>query len=104
MSFEQNVSYQLPRLPSGAQYRGGVSCQQYESETLSYFFRRFLRLKAQAPEVFDEQVITEAIKALHIGLLHSYLVQEHPRTLEELYDNFRKFNRLEVLHFRKQDQ
>jgi hypothetical protein len=68
------------------------------------FFRRFLRLKAHAPEVFNEQVITEAIKALHIGPLHSYLVQEHPRTLEELYDNFRKFNRPEVLHFRKQDQ
>jgi hypothetical protein len=27
------------------------SCQQYERETLQDFFRRFLRLKAQAPEI-----------------------------------------------------
>jgi hypothetical protein len=44
----------------------------------------FLRLKAQALEVLDEQ----AIKALRIGKLHSHLVRECVRTLEELYDNF----------------
>jgi hypothetical protein len=43
------------------------SCQQYERETLPDFFRGFLRLKAQAPEVFDEQAITQAIKALRAG-------------------------------------
>jgi hypothetical protein len=68
---------------------------------LSDFFWRLLRLKAQAPEVSDEQVISKAIKALCAGQLHSYLVWEHPRTLEELYDNFHKFSKLEVLHFRK---
>jgi hypothetical protein len=73
------------------------SYQQYERETLPDFFRRFLRLKAQALEVSDEQ----AIKALHAGQLHSDLVREHPRTLEELYDEFHKFSRVEVLHFRK---
>jgi hypothetical protein len=51
-----------------------LSCQQYERETLLNFFRRFLHLKAQAPEVSDEQVITQAIKALRVGQLHSYLV------------------------------
>jgi hypothetical protein len=30
---------------------------QREKETLSNFYRRFLQLKAQAPEVFDDQVI-----------------------------------------------
>jgi hypothetical protein len=43
------------------------SCQQYERETLPNFFHRFLRLKAQAPEVSDEQAITQAIKALCAG-------------------------------------
>jgi hypothetical protein len=62
--------------------------RQYERETLPDFFCRFLRLKAQAPEVSDEQVITEATKALHVGQLHSHLVRECPSTLEELYDNF----------------
>jgi hypothetical protein len=39
------------------------SCQQYERETLPGFFCRFLHLKAQVPEVSDEQ----AIKALRAG-------------------------------------
>jgi hypothetical protein len=60
------------------------SCQQYERETLLDFFCRFFRLKAQAPDVSDDQ----AIKALCAGQLYSHLVREHPRTLEELYDNF----------------
>jgi hypothetical protein len=41
-----------------------LSSQQYERETLSDFFQRFLCLKVQALEVSDEQVITWAIKAL----------------------------------------
>jgi hypothetical protein len=76
------------------------SCQQYERETLPDFFCGFLRLKVQAPEVSDEQ----AIKALRAGQLHNHLVRECLRTLEELYDNFQKFSRSEVLHFRKLGQ
>jgi hypothetical protein len=64
-----------------------LSCQQYERITLPDFFHRFLRLKAQAPEVSDEQAITQAIKALRVGQLHSHLVWDRPRTLEELFDN-----------------
>jgi hypothetical protein len=75
------------------------SCQQYERETLSDFFRMFLRLKAQALEVSDEQAITQAIKVLRKGQLHSHLVRECPRMLEELYNNFWKFSRAEMLHF-----
>jgi hypothetical protein len=44
-----------------------ISCQQYERETLLDFFRRFLQLKAQAPEVSDEQAITPDIKELRVG-------------------------------------
>jgi hypothetical protein len=79
-------------------------CQHYERETLSDFFWRFLRLNAQASEVSDKQVITQAIKALCACQLHSHLVRDHPKTLEELYDNFQKFSSAEVLHFRKLDQ
>jgi hypothetical protein len=39
--------------------------------------------------------------ALRVGQLHNHLVREHPRTLEELYDNFQKFSRAEELHFCK---
>jgi hypothetical protein len=64
----------------------------------------FLRLKAHVPEVSDEQAITQVIKALRASQLHSHLVRECPRTLEELYDEFRKFSRAEVLHFCKLGQ
>jgi hypothetical protein len=59
-------------------------CQQYKRETLPDFFCRFLRLKVQALEVSDEQ----AIKVLCIGQLHSHLVRQRSRTLEELYQKF----------------
>jgi hypothetical protein len=36
--------------------------------------------------------------------LHSHLVRERPRTLEELYEDFQKFRREEVLHFYKLGQ
>jgi hypothetical protein len=79
-------------------------CQQYKRETPPDFFRRFLQLKAQASEVSDEQATMQAIKAFRAGQLHSHLVRERPRTPEELYDEFWKFSRAEVLHFRKLGQ
>jgi hypothetical protein len=68
------------------------------------FFSRFLWLKVQAPKVSDEQAITQDIKALRAGQLHSHLEREHSRALEELYEEFQKFSRAEVLHFRKLGQ
>jgi hypothetical protein len=80
------------------------SSQQYERETLPDFFHMFLWLTAQVPEVSDKQAITQAIKPLRIGQLHNHLVRERSRTLEELYDEFLKFSRAEVLYFRKLGQ
>jgi hypothetical protein len=57
-----------------------------EREPLPEFYHRFLQLKAQAPEVSNEQVIAQAIKALRAGPLHSHLVRERPKTVPELYD------------------
>jgi hypothetical protein len=54
--------------------------------------------------VSDEQVITQAIKALREGPLHSHLVRERPKAVPELYDQFRKFSKCEVQHFRKLKQ
>jgi hypothetical protein len=56
------------------------------NESLPDFYRRFLKLKAQAPEVLDEQVIAQAIKALRAGPLHSHLVREQSKIVPELYD------------------
>jgi hypothetical protein len=61
----------------------------------------FLQLKAQAPEVSDDQVIAQAIKALRVGPLHSHLVTELSKIVPEFYEQFTKFSKSEVQHFRK---
>jgi hypothetical protein len=53
---------------------------------LPNFYRRFLQLKAQALEVFNDQVIAQSIKALRAGPLHSHLVREWPKIVSELYE------------------
>jgi hypothetical protein len=54
--------------------------------------------------VSDEQVIAQAIKALRAGPLHSHLVREQPKTVPKLYDQFAKFSKFEIQHFRKLEQ
>jgi hypothetical protein len=79
-------------------------CTQREKETLPNFYRRFLQMKAQAPEVLDDQVIAQAIKALHAEPLHNHLVRERPKTVSELYEQFAKFSKSEIQFFHKLEQ
>jgi hypothetical protein len=81
-----------------------LSHTQREKETLPNFYHRFLQRKAQAPEVSDDQVIAQTIKALHAGPLHSHLVREWPKIVSELYEQFAKFSKSEIQHFRKLEQ
>jgi hypothetical protein len=78
-----------------------LSCAQREKERLLDFYWRFLQLKAQAPEVSDDQVIAQAIKALCAGPLHSHLVRERSKIVSKLYEQFMKFSKSEIQHFRK---
>jgi hypothetical protein len=48
---------------------------------LPNFYQSFLQLKAHAPEVSDDQVIAQAIKALRAGPLHNDLNKEQPKTV-----------------------
>jgi hypothetical protein len=61
-------------------------------------------LKVPALEVSDDQVTAQAIKELRAGPLHSHLVIEWPKTVPELYEQFAKFSKLVVQHFRKREQ
>jgi hypothetical protein len=81
-----------------------LSCAQREKETLPNFYQRFLQLKSQAPEVSDDQVITQAIKVLRAGPQHSHLVRERFKTVPELYDKFIKVSKSEVQYFCKLEQ
>jgi hypothetical protein len=46
----------------------------------------------------------QAIKALRAGPLHSQLVRERPKTVPKLYEQFAKFSKSDVQHFRKLKQ
>jgi hypothetical protein len=81
-----------------------LSCIQREKETLSNFYRRFLQMKAQAPEVSDDQVIAQAMRALRVGPLHSHIVGEWPKVVSKLYEQFAKFSKSEIQHFHKFEQ
>jgi hypothetical protein len=61
---KREVLAQLSRLPIRARLRRRLSCTQREKETLLDFEQSFLELKVQAPDVSDDQVIAQAIKAL----------------------------------------
>jgi hypothetical protein len=54
--------------------------------------------------VTDEQVIAHAIKALKAGSLHSHLVRGRPKIVPGLYDQFVKFSKSDIQHFRKLEQ
>jgi hypothetical protein len=81
-----------------------LSCTQREKETLPNFYQMFLQMKAQAPEVSNDQVIEQAIKALCVGPLHSHLVGERPKIVSELYEQFAKFSKSEIQQFHKLEQ
>jgi hypothetical protein len=66
-----------------------LSCARYEKESLPNFCRRFLHLKPPAPEVSNDQVITQSIKALHRAITQSSNkgVQEHSKNYMTILKN-----------------
>jgi hypothetical protein len=54
--------------------------------------------------VSDDQDIAQVIKSLRAGPLHNHLVRERPKIVVELYEQFIKFSKSEILHFRKLEQ
>jgi hypothetical protein len=81
-----------------------LSCAQCEKEKLPNFYQSFLQLKAQALKVSDDQVIAQDIKALRTRPLHSHFVRERPKIVAELYEEFTKFSKSEMLHFCELEQ
>jgi hypothetical protein len=51
--------------------------------------------------VSDDQIITQAIKALRVGPFNNHIVRERPKAVPELYDKFAKFSKSEIHHLRK---
>jgi hypothetical protein len=67
------------------------SCKQKDKEPLQNYFRRFVHLRAQAPNVLDAVAINAAIVGLRAGQFRSHLTHERPRTIQRLYEQFEKY-------------
>jgi hypothetical protein len=69
------------------------SSKQQDKEPLQNFFRRFVHLRAQAPNVMDVIAINAAIMGLRAGQFRSHLMRERPKTIQRLYKEFEKYCR-----------
>jgi hypothetical protein len=69
------------------------SCKQKDKEPLQNYFRRFVHLRAQAPNVLDAIAINAAIVGLRAGQFRSHLMRERPKTIQRLYEEFEKYCR-----------
>jgi hypothetical protein len=70
-------------------------CKQKDKEPLQNYFRRFVHLGAQAPNVLDVVAINTAIVGLRAGQFRSHLMRERPKTIQHLYEKFEKYCRLD---------
>jgi hypothetical protein len=57
------------------------SCKQKDKEPLQNYFRRFVHLRAQAPNVLSAVAINAAIVGLRADQFRSHLMRERPKTL-----------------------
>jgi hypothetical protein len=69
------------------------SCKQKDKEPLQNYFRRFVHLRAQAPNVLDTVTINAAIVGLRAGQFRPHLMRERPKSIQCLYEEFEKYCR-----------
>jgi hypothetical protein len=67
------------------------SFEQKDKEPLQNYFRRFVHLRAQAPNVLDAVSINTAIVGLRASQFRSHLMRERPKTIQHLYEEFEKY-------------
>jgi hypothetical protein len=69
------------------------SCKKKDKEPLQNFFRRFVNLRAQAPNVMDVVAINAAIVGLSAGQFRSHLMCERAKTIQRFYEELEKYCR-----------
>jgi hypothetical protein len=69
------------------------SCKKKDKKPLQNYFRRFVHLRDQAPNVLDAVAINAAIVGLRAGQFCSHLMRGRPRTIQRLYEEFEKYCR-----------
>ena len=63
--------------------------------TIHDYFQKFVQLKAKTPDVPDKIAIEAAIKGLRIGPFAAHLARKKPTSIQQLYDEFEKYYRLD---------
>ena len=81
--------------PAGLTNIDLFNCKQQIKEPLSQYFKRFIQIKAQIPNIPDEVVIIAAIKVLRVGQCASHLAQEKPSIVVKLYEVIQKYCQLD---------
>jgi hypothetical protein len=87
--FSNFQGFQRPELTESNLF----SCKQKDKEPLQNYFRRFVHLRSQAPNVLDAVAINAAIVGLRAGQFCLHLMHERPRTIQRLYEEFEKYCR-----------
>jgi hypothetical protein len=104
-SEERKVSIKLSRVPSRTRLRGRLFVVHSEREgNTPQFLLKVFAIEGSSPGSIRRSSHHQAIKALRVGPLHSHLVREQPKTVPELYEQFTKFSKSEIQHFRKFEQ
>lgn len=67
--------------------------KQYHKEPLIQYYKRFIQMKTQIPNVPEEVVIIAAIRGLRASQLSSHLKRERPTTVAQLYEEFQKYSK-----------
>jgi hypothetical protein len=90
--------------PTGLTTADLFSCKQQFKEPLRQYFRRFIQIKAQVPNVPYHVVIIVATKGLCMGQCASYFTREPPSTVSELYEVMQKFCKLDDDHRKRVEE
>ena len=67
------------------------NCKQQIKEPLSQYFKRFIQIKAQIPNIPAEMVIIAAIKGFQVGQCASHLAREKPSIVASFTKTFKNF-------------
>lgn len=70
-----------------------IASNANSSQGLKGYYHKFVQLKSRAPNVPEDVAIEAAIKGLHTGPFGGHLAKEKPSSIEELYNEFKKYCR-----------